>query len=243
MRTLLIIFILFLTACTHQKTKKPNNIEFAKFLKNQSDQIKTVRGRVSILFKSEEGKIRIPTDVLIDRSVPTNPQVKMAAIGPFGVTYVVIVLKEGQLTWIDYEKKKVHKVENNWHGIDLNSFADLILGVTNQEPSRIQLADSPESVDQFEANHNDQVVTYELDWYDGNDLHILMPLLSHVFTNGNNARYDVRYSEYQSVLDTKLAKQIEIKAQNGFELNLTWRERSFNDSISQNYFEIPKTEF
>ena len=172
---LLLICLLFTAlGCSHSKTQKPNALEFTKFLKNQSDQIKTVKGRVSIQVKTTEGKIRIPTDILIDRSTPSNPLVKMAAIGPFGVTYVVIVLKDAHLTWIDFEKKKIHTVEQNWHGIDLNSFADLILGVSSREPQKISIGSSAESADQFETIINDQIVSYDLNWYDGNDLHILM---------------------------------------------------------------------
>lgn len=196
-------------------------------LRDQAAKVSSVKGRVWVSAKSPEGSISFPADVAIDRTSVKEQKLRLAAIGPFGVTYSLLVLSGGRLTWIDYDRKTVTRVERTWHGLPVGALPELFLGICPR------LEGGGKFTLKFTESESEAVLKEISGELRGR--------------RGEVETYTVGLSEHAGPEEFGLPREIELHGvRDGKEVRvrLSWRgERIWNETVAPVAFVVPPTEF
>jgi len=235
---------LFLQGCARQ-ARPYGAKEAVSALGEQSAKIQTMRGRAWLSAKIGENGGSFPALIAIDRQDLDKPKVRIEAIDPFGMTHALLILapqKTGEkepkpllLTWIDYDQKKITQIQNSWNGIPLAHLPELLIGL-GAIPKSGKVGGA--NIDGFDVRTPEKdLIHYAMNWIDpGPRL-----ALRQVDGTWRGARFSVNYKKFLDKQDFYLPGEVEIKGQagQGVELNLAWRERTWNESSTEKAFEVP----
>ena len=229
----LAILMICLGACASKPKPKLSSEQAISALKAQSAQIKTVMGTIHIVIHSKEGSISFPAEVAVDRTVMEKPQLRLAAEGPMGVTYALLVLNASRvLTWVDFDKHVKSKIEREWQGLPLEELPDLLLGIA---PLRENWKTVSNNQDAFEVESDFGRIAYGLKWFEDGGKPVVSDLKSE--------RYEVKFKDHFGAREYYLPREIEIRGKDGLYVRVNWRERKWNEKIPAAAFSVPQTDF
>lgn len=228
------------------KKIKPYTAEEAiAALTTRASKVQTVRGRAWVKAKAPEQKISFPAIIAIDRTNPKAPKLRIEAIDPFGTTHALMILEANQkFTWLDYDRNESHVMRSTWYGLPLSKLPDLILGVATP-PESAKVVSSSE--DGFESKVGDNTFKYDMTWIDPGPRLALEGLNGEVKKpNGAIERYVVEYSKYLDYDEFYMPEEIKLlgftsgKSEPDLEVQISWRERKWNETVPDRVFVPPQ---
>lgn len=196
--------------------------------------MKTVRGRAWVKARGPELKISFPAIVVVDRSDKIAPRLRIEAIDPFGTLHSLMILDKSQnFTWIDFDQRQVYEMKSTWNGLPLAKLPELVLGIATVE-------------------RPDPKIEYDMKWIDPGPRLALSGIVGTLKGPRNvSERYVVQYSKFLDKDDYYLPEDIVIKGYRSsaitdaslpdIELSIAWRERTWNEPVPPELFNVPKS--
>lgn len=177
--------------------------------------------------------------MVIDRTDHAKPKLRIEAMDPLGATHALMILDEKRrFTWIDYDNRQIHEIRERWHGLPLAKLPDLLLGLAPlPEDGKVAAADA----DGFEVRTQGTLLKFFMTWIDpGPRL-----ALSGIDGTVQAERYHVAYSQFLDNDEFYLPRRVKLESFTGtvsdptIEMQIDWRERKWNEPISEQLFKIP----
>ncbi|MEW6055607.1 MAG: hypothetical protein AB1540_03260 [Bdellovibrionota bacterium] len=217
-----------------------------EFLEKQSASIRTERGRAWIRMRSADQKLSFPAIIVIDRSNPVAPLLRIEAMDPLGVTHALMLLDSNRnFLSIDFDQRRYFSAQGTWYGLPLDQLPDLLLGLLAL-PGHHKLEQSDEQGFRVSSDHGR--FRYEITWIDPGPRMALKKIDGEIERKaGRKEKYIVEYSKYLDVPDFYLPQEVNLKSysqaskpedQPDLEVHIAWRERRWNEEIPAQVFSL-----
>lgn len=238
--------------CTrHVRRFSPH--EAVSALNKKSAAIQTVRGRAWIKAYGPQQKISFPAVIVVDRTIPQKPMMRIEASDPFGTVHGLMILDSDQrFTWIDFDQGRYYEMHSTWNGLPLAKLPELLLGVSSF--SEVEHRFEGSSGDSILFRSPESTVSFLMSWIDPGP----MLALSGLSGEFKSQRYRVEYSHFLDKEDFYLPSNVVVKGYGAtqhvgkpsdqsklglepdVEFDIRWREREWNAKIAPELFILPR---
>ncbi|MGE4232803.1 MAG: DUF4292 domain-containing protein [Bacteriovoracia bacterium] len=242
---MILLSVYFFSSCT--KNVKPFSEDWAfRSIEKQSAAFKTVSGQAWITAKSKEGKVSIPSEIWFDRTNEFSQKARIDATDIVGVTHFILVVdSERKMSWIDFDQRKKFSAREYWVGLPLVFLPELLLGLSSIKKQDIQIVSIEDQVVELKLKNRVEYEHIEKVWLEFEAAEENRFNLVSIRGKTKFGEFSARFSDFRREEDFELPTKIKIiaKTNEDLEIDVAWRNRTFNESVSPKVFNVPKLDW